>query len=112
MNVAQALSMAMNSMEDRVKEIMESAPSGSGFDVGTELNDKSTPQKLIFNTSYHHMDEAGFYIGWTDHKVIITPSFNGMDIRVTGKDYNAIKDYIADVFWNWIHNDYRYDYRW
>ena len=109
MNVAQALSMAINSdKEDRVKEIMKAAPSGSGFDAGTELDDKSTPKKLIFNTSYHHMNEAGFYIGWTDHKVIITPSFDGMDIKLTGKDYNAIKDYIADVFWGWVHADHRW----
>lgn len=109
MNVAQALSMAINSdKEDRIKEIMEGAPRGSGFDAGTELNDKSTTKKLIFNTSYHHMDEAGFYDGWTDHKVIITPSFDGMDIKVTGKDYNYIKDYIGDVFCNWMYDNYRW----
>ncbi len=109
MNVAQALSMAISSkMEDRIKAIMEEAPSGSGFDSGTELDDKSTPKKLIFNTGYHHMDEDGFYIGWTHHKVTITPGFNGMDIKVTGEDYNAIKDYIADVFWNWVNDDYQW----
>ena len=109
MNVAQALSMALQcEREDRVKEIMQGAPSGSGFDSGTQLDDKSTPKKLIFNTSYHHMDDAGYYIGWTDHQVIITPSFDGMDIKVTGKNYNDIKDYIGDVFCSWMD----YGYRW
>lgn len=107
MNVAQALSMAISrEMEDRVREIMAGAPSGSGFDSGTTLGDKSTPKKLIFNTSYHHMDDDGFYIGWTHHKVIITPSFDGMDIKVTGKNYNDIKDYIGDVFCNWMYCGY------
>ena len=109
MNIAQALSMAINNdKQDHIREIMEAAPHGSGFDAGTELDDKSTPKKLIFNTSYHHMDEAGYYIGWTDHQVIITPSFVGMDIKVTGKNYNDIKDYIEDVFCNWMY----YGYRW
>ena len=109
MNIAQALSMALSSkMEDRQLQISADAPSGSGFDVGTELNDKSTPQKLIFNTSYHHMNDAGFYTRWTHHKVIITPGFSAMDIEVTGEDYNAIKDYIADVFWNWVHGNYQW----
>lgn len=45
MNVAQALSMALQcEKEDRVKEIMQGAPSGSGFDSGTQLDDKSTPK--------------------------------------------------------------------
>ncbi len=109
MNVAQALSMALQcENEDRVKEIMQDAPSGSGFDSGTQLDDKSTPKKLIFDTSYHHMNEAGFYIGWTDHSVIITPGFRGVDVCVTGKNYNGIKDYIGDVFCNWMHNDYQW----
>ena len=109
MNVAQALSMALQcENEDRVKEIMQGAPYGSGFDANTALDDKSTPKKLIFNTSYHHMNDAGYYIGWTHHKVIITPSFGGMDIKVTGKNYNNIKDYIEDVFCNWMY----YGYRW
>ena len=109
MNVAQALSMALQcENEDRVREIMEDAPSGSGFDANTALDDKSTPKKLIFNTSYHHMDDDGLYTIWTHHKVIITPGFSAMDIKVTGKDYNDIKDYIADVFWNWVHDNYDY----
>jgi len=109
MNVAQALSMALQcEREDRVKEIMQDAPSGSGFDSGTQLDDKSTPKKLIFNTSYHHMDDDGFYTIWTHHKVIITPDFRGVDVRVTGKNYNDIKDYIGDVFCNWMYGNYDY----
>ncbi len=74
-------------------------PGGSGFDNGTTLNvDKSTSQKLVFETAFHHMNEHGYYTKWTDHTVTVRPSFNGLDIRVSGRNYNDIKDYIAECF--------------
>ena len=85
---------------DRLSEIVQYfAPSGSGFDSGTKLSPTSRVDRLVFSTSFHHMTEHGMYDGWTDHDVVITPSLaNGFDLRVTGRDRNDIKDYIADVF--------------
>lgn len=109
MKVYQAIATALESdMKDKITEIMAGAPSGSGFDAGTELDDKSTPKKLIFNTGYHHMNDDGFYVEWTDHAITITPGFNGLNLIVTGKNRNDIKDYIGDVFWNWLHEDYQW----
>jgi hypothetical protein len=78
----------------------ENLPSGSGFDNGSEFSlDESRPDRLIFSTSFHHMDENGFYDGWTEHRVIVTPSFvHGFDVKVTGRDKRQIKDYIGDCF--------------
>jgi hypothetical protein len=75
-------------------------PSGSGFDAGTTLDEgASSPDKLVFDTSFHHMDEHGGYDGWTEHKVIVTPSLaHGCDLRVTGRDRNDIKSYIGETF--------------
>lgn len=75
-------------------------PSGSGFDRGTEICDaESKPDKLVIIANFHHMDENGYYDGWTDHKVIVTPSLAwGFNLRVTGKDRNSVKEYIADTF--------------
>jgi hypothetical protein len=74
-------------------------PSGSGFDKGTQFNfDKSTDDKLIFITAFHHMNSNGYYCGWTDHTVIVTPCFGEINIKVTGKNYRDIKEYIADTF--------------
>lgn len=74
-------------------------PRGSGFDSGTTLDfDKSTPDKLVFNTSFHHMNDGGFYDGWTEHQIIVTPSLEfDFHLRVTGRDRNQIKDYIAET---------------
>jgi hypothetical protein len=45
------------------------------------------------------MDEHGCYDGWTHHKVIVKASlWAGIDIRVTGRDRNQIKEYIAEQF--------------
>ena len=73
-------------------------PSGSGFDSGTNLDwNKSTAEKLVFETAFHHMDSNGFYSGWTHHTVTIRPSLVfGFTVTVSGRNRNEIKDYIAE----------------
>lgn len=82
------------------KEFM---PSGSGIDSGTKLDIDETlrhgAQKLVFTTAFHHMDENGGYDGWTEHKVIVTPSLQfGFDLKITGRDRNEIKGYLHEVY--------------
>lgn len=72
-------------------------PSGSGFDSGTKLI-KYKPGEISFFAPFHHMNENGMYDGWTDHTIIVTPSFDGIDLRITGRDRNDIKDYIHEMF--------------
>jgi hypothetical protein len=84
---------------EHLDDLCRRLPHGAGFDCGTKLDiDASTSKKLVFITSFHHMNDNGFYSGWTEHKVIITPEFGRYDIRVTGRDKNGIKEYIMDVF--------------
>lgn len=80
--------------------VAEKLPSGGGFDNGTQLDlDASTPDKLVFTTAFQHMSDHGYYDGWTEHTVTITPSFiGGVTVKVSGKNRNDIKDYIAEVF--------------
>ena len=74
-------------------------PSGSGFDSGTTIDlDATDFNKIVLETSYHHMNDGGYYDGWTGHKITIKPSFLGLDITIGGKDRNDIKDYLHDVF--------------
>ena len=65
---------------NRIEHVMSSAPSGSGFDNGTQL-DSVTKNKIVFTTAFHHMNDAGYYDGWTEHTVIVTPFFGGIDIQ-------------------------------
>lgn len=75
-------------------------PSGSGWDMGTTLDlSGSKPDRLVFNGSYHHMDSNGFYDGWTDHAVIVTPSLvHDINIRITGRNRNDVKEYLHQWF--------------
>jgi hypothetical protein len=89
--------------QDFIDSIMDTAPSGSGIDCGTELRiDDCTPTKLVFGLSFHHMNEHGCYDGWSDHEVIIKPTFGGFSMRITGRDRNGIKEYLADVYDCWL----------
>jgi len=75
-------------------------PRGGGFDTGTHmLLDESKPERLVFRTSYHHMTDHGYYDGWTEHSVVVTPSLaQGFDLKVKGLNRNDVKDYIAETF--------------
>jgi hypothetical protein len=91
------LSRHRDEAEQLVRDMM---PSGSGIDSGTTLDfDASKPDKLVFDTSFHHMNDGGMYDGWTEHTVIVTPSLSsGFDVRITGRNRNEIKDYLADIY--------------
>lgn len=86
----------------------EYLPSGSGIDHGCQvLVDKSNPNRIVIQVDFHHMNDVGYYDGWTSHKAIITPSLQfGFDIRITGKDRRGIKDYLADVISNALEQDF------
>ncbi len=78
----------------------EYLPSGSGIDNGTKLDlDKSFGEKLVFYTSFHHMDEGGSYDGWTEHVVTVTPSFvHRISLVISGLDRNFVKEHLHQVF--------------
>lgn len=74
-------------------------PSGSGFDNGTAIHRSSDAGKVLFSTSFHHMDENGFYCGWTSHKVTVRPSLiGGYTVTVSGPNRRDIREHIADTF--------------
>lgn len=84
---------------DEILLMLEELPHGSGLDNGVSLQlVESSSKKIIFTFSYHHLNENGYYDGWTEHKLIVTPSFQGFDLLITGNDKNDVKDYLYDVF--------------
>lgn len=59
--------------QETIDKLMENAPSGSGIDCGTTLElDKCTDNKLVFSLSYHHMNDQGYYCGWSEHTLEVT----------------------------------------
>lgn len=91
--------------QDRLDQLMDRyAPSGSGVDPGTTLDlEASSADKLVFHCGFHHMDEHGFYDGWTDHTITIKPSL-GRDftLNLSGKNRNDIKTYLGDLFYEFL----------
>jgi len=93
--------------EEAINKYINLLPHGSGIDAGVKFNfDESKPDKLVFSFGFHHMDENGYYDGWSDHKLIITPDLEyGYKIRITGKDRNTIKDYLYQLFYEYFYYD-------
>ena len=75
-------------------------PSGSGFNSGSSLDlGRSNGEKIIITTSFHHMNDGGYYDGWTDHTITIKPSLSfGFTLSISGRNRNGIKEYIAEMF--------------
>lgn len=111
-HIASALAAMINCLEARNTEwfdrheetintlIKRYLPSGGGIDQGTKLDfTNSAPNRLVFIAPFHHMNVHGYYSGWTDHTVIVTPDLAfGFDLKITGRDRNDIKEYLADTF--------------
>lgn len=84
-------------IDEFVKKIF---PHGSGFDTGTKLDwDKSTPDKIVFNADFHHMDDNGYYDGWSEHTITVRSCMQfGFNLKIGGRNRNGIKDYISEIF--------------
>lgn len=79
-------------------------PSGSGFDAGTQIAEDECVggAKLVLTFDFHHMDEHGYYDGWTTHKAVITPCFDGINLSVRGglpKKYRHSKEYFESTMY-------------
>ena len=74
-------------------------PHGSGIDGQRFVDlERSTGERIVIHVEFHHMTE-GMYDGWTDHDIIVTPSFvTTLDVKVTGCNRNDIKSYLAEMF--------------
>lgn len=98
-----------NRHEDVIDLLVSMLPSGSGFDSGTKIHkDRSHRNKLVFDADFHHMDDNGYYAGWTEHVVTVIPSFDGFDLRISGRNRNDIKEYISEQFHYALMQDVEY----
>lgn len=90
----------MGECEDRIYKLEQLLPSGSGIDAGCKIDvEKSSSDKVIITFGYHFMNDAGYYDGWEDYKLIVKPKlWNDFDLRIVGKDRRFIKDYLYDLF--------------
>lgn len=83
-----------------IETMCEDLPHGSGLDDGVKIDlDHSTGEKIVFTFGFHHMDDNGYYCGWTEHRLIVTPSLSfGFKLSITGKDRRQVKEYLYQLF--------------
>ena len=86
-------------------ELSNFLPSGSGIDSGCAIDEeKSTKNKIVIHSSFHHMDENGFYCGWSEFTVTAIPDFmNNFNLKIVGNNaiypaFSDIKDYLYELF--------------
>ena len=95
--------------EDLLAQCEELLPSGSGFDAGTKIESASA-SKIVLKTAYHHMNECGYYDGWTEHVIVVVPNFMyELDLKIGGRNKNNVKEYIADVFYEVLRREVVWD---
>jgi len=87
---------------ERLNKLVELIPSGSGIDTGPRSHSsvEIKPDAIRFDIEYHHMNDAGVYDGWTEHSVTVRPAFDDIDVRISGRDRNQIKDHIHEVMYH------------
>ena len=80
-------------------------PRGSGIDSGCQIDTSRTDEnRLIIESSFHVMDENGFYDGWIDFTVTVKPSLlSGIVLTIKGnfnsrKSTSGLKDYLHEEF--------------
>lgn len=83
----------------RLLEMEKMLPSGSGIDSGCKIDFSSPKGKIVIVSSWHKMDENGFYDGWRDFTVTVSPSLlQDFELTIRGKGPGDIKDYLFETF--------------
>ena len=76
-------------------------PHGSGIDGNVRV-ELSKTDKILITFDYHCMDENGYYCGWIEYKISVSPDFLcDINIKfVKGRNYDSYaKDYLLSIFY-------------
>lgn len=87
--------------------LQELLPIGNGIEKECVILLKSTEKRIVIDTAYWHPNDSYETSRWTDHQIVITPSFEGeINIRITGKNENNVKDYLHHIFHEALMKEY------
>ncbi len=105
--VADQVTEAREAEVTLIQWMKSNAPSGSGIDCGTKINfDASGDTKVVLTTEFHHMNDGGYYDGWTQHTITAVASLRfGFTLKVGGRDRNSIKEYLGDLYHEWLNQE-------
>ncbi len=72
--------------------------------------DQSHADKLVLYCSFQHMNDVGYWDGWTEHTLTVKPSLQfGFTLRVGGSNRNDIKEYLHQTVDYALRQDVRYN---
>lgn len=104
-----------NSFADRWDDLLtliekNLLPHGSGIDCGCKIvREKCDDSRITIEFSYHHMNENGVYVGWSEYRVTARPGLEiDLSLTITGQDRNGLKEYFADLFLATLLTQYRH----
>lgn len=98
----------LTALTDFVREWL---PSGSDIDDGVVVDyTRCRPDRLYIHVSYHHTNEADFYMGCSYHTIVVRPTWDGIELRITGENYRGIKEYLGELFMDALTTDIRMEY--
>lgn len=104
---------SINNIDDKEHFIKSIVPSGSGFD--TIYNVYEQKKNFKITSSYHAMNENGYYDGWIDFTIYLWKDIKSnknkdITVEINGKDSNYITDkyflreYIKETIYTTIYN--------
>lgn len=91
--------------EDFIDRIVRDwLPHGSGIDSGNRIDLDSKHNRypgryFRIDSSFHLMNDNGFYVGWKDYSVVVRPNFGGIDLDIVGRVPEYLKEYLADTYY-------------
>lgn len=91
--------------QEEVLECIEEdfLPYGSGFDAGCKISlEDSSHDKIVITSAYHKLNEYGYYEGWIDLIVTVTPSLIlDFVLTIDGEGIDDLdREYLQDEFGN------------
>ena len=88
--------------DEKIDKIINNLPHGSGIDGKTEIDlEKSNSNRIVINSEFHHMNDGGFYDGWTNFTIVIKPSLAHLfELQIKGKfgKYQDTRGYLEELF--------------
>lgn len=89
--------------EEVILDLVENyLPRGGGFDVGTCIVlEKSDGRRVLrLDTSFHKLNNMGYYDGWYDYTVkVVADMIGGIDVNARGRNVDGLRDYVEETFY-------------
>lgn len=88
----------------RILQLQALLPDGAGIDRGTRVDlHLSHDSKLVMYADFNHMNPPSNLWtdgcdGWSTHTITVTPTFDGFNLRISGRNRNYVKDHLHDIF--------------